>query len=245
MSATITLHRHRRLAAVLISTAAALLGSGCATVDVGSHPGMPAPAPAYRVGDRWVYHGVQGYRDRIEWEETHEVTAIGPEGITVDIKLTGPTIDVARVERWSAPGIVLQGAVYEAETDRFAPPLVRYRFPLTPGETWNQRVQDLDKPPGPYGPIARAVTVGGYENVTTPAGTFDAIGIRVIMQLDDETFWRYATECNYVVWFAPGVGAPVREHRRSQWRDKGGQDAVGYHPGQYQDIELVSFTRGR
>ncbi len=219
--------------------------SGCATVTIGSQSGPPAPAPDYRVGDRWVYHVVQGYRAKVEWDETHEVTSVAPDGITVRVSVNGPTINVERVEKWSAPGVVLQGAVYEAETDRFDPPLVRYRFPLATGETWDQRVRDLDQPPGPYGPISRFTSVGRYEKITTPAGTYDAIGMNVIMQLDDETFWRFATQCNYIVWYAPAVGASVREERRSQWRDKGGQDAAAYHPGQNEVIELVSFTRGR
>jgi hypothetical protein len=234
----------RPLRAVAISMAAAFFVGACASVDVGGNPGPPAPAPDYRVGDRWVYHAETGYRTKVEWNETHEIVSIGPDGITVKVIVKGPTIDVERIEKWSAPGVVLQGAVYEAETDRFDPPLIRYKFPLTPGETWNQRVRDLDQEPGPYGPISRYVTVGGYEKITTPAGTFDAIGMRVIMELDDETFWRFPTQCNYLIWYAPAIGASVREHKSSHWRDKGGQDASGYHPGQYGGLELVSYTRG-
>jgi hypothetical protein len=234
-----------RRSACAATIAAALLAAACATVDVGGAAGPPAPAPEYRVGDRWVYHVVTGYRAKLEWDETHEVASIGADGITVKVRVKGPTIDVERVEKWPAPGIVAQGAVYEAETDSFDPPLVRYKFPLATGDRWNDRARDIEKERGPYGPITRSTTVGGWEKVTTPAGTFDAIGLRVFMQLDDETFWRYPTECNYVVWYAPAVGAAVREERRSQWRDKGGQDAVGYHPGQNEVIELTSFTRGR
>ena len=237
-------HAHP-LRVAIAAVMAALVLTSCATVDVGGTEGPPVQASDYRVGDRWVYHAVQGYRAKIEWDETHEVTAAGPDGITVKVSVKGPTIDVERIERWSAPGVVLQGAVFEAETDRFDPPLIRYKFPLATGETWNQRVRDLDQAPGPYGAISRYVTVGGRRTITTPAGTFDAIGMRVLMQLDDETFWRYATQCNYLIWYAPAVGAVVHEHKESQWRDKGGQDAVGYHPGQYTDIDLVSYTRGR
>ena len=234
-----------RLCAVAVLAAVTLLTAACASVDTGSAAGPPAPAPDYRVGDRWVYHVVDGYRAKIVWDETHEITAIAPDGITVKVTATGSTFNVDRVEKWSAPGVVLQGSVYEDETNRFDPALVRYKFPLVTGERWDQRLVDLDKPPAPYGGITRHVTVGGYEKITTPAGTFDAIGLRVIMQMDDETFWRYPTECNYLVWYAPAVGAPVREEKRSQWRDKGGQDASGYHPGQNATVELTSFTRGR
>ncbi len=224
---------------------AALMVGGCVSLDVGGEPGPPAPAPEYRVGDRWVYHVVDGYRTPVVWDETHEVVSIEPGLITVKVLAKGPTVDIERIEKWTAPVIVLEGAVYENETRRFDPPLIRFQFPLTRGDRWNQRMRDLDLPPGPYGPISRFVTVGGWETVNTPAGTFDAIRMRVIMQLDDETFWRFPTQCNYLIWYAPAVGASVREQKRSEWRDKGGQDAVAFHPGQNANIELVSYTRGR
>jgi len=224
--------------------AAAILVGACASVSVGGDPGTPAPAPQVRVGDTWVYHIVDGYRAKIVWDETHEVTAVAPDGITVKVTAKGSTFNGERIEKWPSPGVVSQGAVYEDETNRFDPPLVRYQFPLTPGSRWSQRMQNLDKPSAPYGGIARSVSVRGYEQVATPAGTFDAIRLNVIMQMDDEEFWRWPTECNYVIWYAPSVGASVREQKRSGWRDKGGQDAVAYHPGQNAEIELVSFRRG-
>ena len=140
--------------------------------------------------------------------------------------------------------MVRVGAVFDEETDRFDPALLRYKFPLSSGERWNQSIRDLNKPPGPYGPIQRHVSVEGFESVATQAGNFDAIRMRIIMTLDDETFYRYATQCNYVVWYAPSVGAMVKEDKRSHSREKGGID-TSYNPGQYAVIELVSFTRGR
>jgi hypothetical protein len=223
---------------------AALVLASCAAPGPGGAPGPAVAAPTLKVGDRWTYQGTDGYRVPIVWEETHEITAIGPQGITIRITAKGPTVDIQRTETWSAPGVVRTGAVFDSETDRFDPALIRYKFPLTSGETWNQAVRDLNKPPGPFGPIQRHVAVGGYESVATPAGTFDAIRMRIIMQLDDETFWRYPTECNYLVWYAPSVGAMVKEDKRSYYRDKGGVAGANV-PGQYAIVELVSFSRGR
>jgi hypothetical protein len=222
----------------------ALLLASCVAIGPGGAPGPAAEAPSLKVGDRWVYHGTDGYRVPVVWDETHEITAIGPEGITVRVTLKGPTVDIQRTEIWSVPGIVRVGAVYDADTNRFDPVLIRFKFPLTTGETWSQSIRDLDKPPGPYGPIQRHVTVGGYESVNTPAGTFDAIKMRIFMQVDDETFWRYPTQCNYLLWYAPAVGAMVKEDKRSYYREKEGIDA-GTVPGQYAIVELVSYSRGR
>ena len=227
-----------------VASIAALVFAGCGTVPIAGAPGPAVEAPTLRVGDRWVYHGIDGYRTKVVWDETYAVTAVGTDGIRVEVTDIGPTMNFTRNEVWAAPGVVRSGAIYEAESDRFDPPFIRYQYPLTTGATWSQAVRDLNKPPGPYGPIRVNATVGGYESVSTPAGTFDAIKIRYLIQLDDETFWRYPTQCDYVVWYAPAVGAAVREQRRSYYIEKSVESSPGV-PGQNAIIELTSFTRGR
>jgi hypothetical protein len=87
------------------------------------------------------------------------------------------------------------------------------------------------------------VTVGGYESVKTPAGTFNAIKLRYFLRLDDETFWRYPTECDYYVWYAPELGVMVRAEKRSRWVEKGRTSATANF-GQRAIYQLVSFSRG-
>jgi hypothetical protein len=201
-------------------------------------------APDLKVGDRWVYHAVDGYRTKMVWDETHEVTAIGPDGITVTVTTKGLARDTTRTEIWSAPGVVRSGAIYESETDRFDPPLIRYQYPMSVGTSWSQRVRNLDKPPDPYGPISYRATVRGQEKVTTPAGTFDALRISYVIQLDDESLAQYPTQCEYTFWYAASVGAAVREQRRSYSTQKGGGTSPRV-PGQNAQFTLTSFTRGR
>jgi hypothetical protein len=230
------------LASVVLVT---LVGCGgvAPLADVAGASGPAVEAPSLKVGDRWVYRGKDGYRQTIVWEETHEVVAIGAEGISVRVTAKGPSVDTQRTEIWSAPGIVRVGAVSEFESDRFDPQLIRYQFPMTTGQTWRQQMTDLNKPPSPFGKIQRNVTVGGYESVATPAGTFNAIKLRIFMQLDDGTVWRYPTECNYLVWYAPAVGAMVMQNQRSYYREKEGMEGSTV-PGQNATVELVSYTRG-
>jgi len=68
--------------------------------------------------------------------------------------------------------------------------------------------------------------------------------LRVIMRLDDETFWRHATECNYEIWWSPAAGASVREVKSAQYLEKGdSRDAVAIR-SQNALLELASFRRG-
>lgn len=227
--------------------AVALFLAGCATSDQrGDSSGPVAEAPSPKVGARWTYRGREGFRSPVLWEETHEVTEAGAQGVSVRVTLKGPSVDVERRERWAAPGLLQVGALMDIETRRFATPLIRYRFPLTPGETWNQWVDNFNETSNRAGQINRYVRVGGWEKVSTPAGVFDAIRMRVLMRLDDEEFWRYPTTCNYLIWYAPAVGAPVREEKEAEYFERGDlRDGQGTIRAQHTLLELVSYTPGR
>ena len=94
------------------------------------------------------------------------------------------------------------------------------------------------------GQITRFAQVGGWDKVQVPAGEFDAIRLRVIMRLDDETFWRFATECNYEIWWSPAAGASVRESKIATYLDKGDSLNAIQHRSQNALLELTSFRRG-
>ena len=121
----------------------------------------------------------------------------------------GDQTDNVRTEVWAAPGLVTSGSVYDNETRQFAQPLQRYNFPMAPGRIWNQWVANLNDTTHREGAINRYVVVGSWQKITTPAGTFDAIQLNVIMRLDDEEFWRGPTTCDDRVWYAPAGGAFV------------------------------------
>ena len=101
---------------------------GCTTF--GGADGPPVPAPVYRVGDRWVYSARDGFRAPVTWDETHEITAIDTQGITVRVTQKGPTVDNTRTEQWLSPGIVAVGALFDNETRRFTPSLTRYQLAI-------------------------------------------------------------------------------------------------------------------
>jgi len=234
----------RRCVALVIWLAVVTTLAGCGGFE-SAGSGRAAEAPAYRVGDRWVYHGRDGFRLLTTWEATHTIIAVGAEGIGERVAVKGPSIDLARAELWAAPGRVKIGALYENETRRFVTPLDRFRFPLAAGATWNQFVDNFDESTKTNGQINNWVHVDGWETVVTPAGTFDTIAMHVVIWLDDETFWRFPTQCNYIVWYAPAVRGIVREIKRASYQEKGGDmDSGARIPTQNTVIELVSFTPG-
>ncbi|HET8831862.1 MAG TPA: hypothetical protein VFN86_07295 [Casimicrobiaceae bacterium] len=236
----------RALKCTLLVVASVMIAA-CSTTDERGDVGGPvANAPTPAVGARWTYRGREGFRAPLIWEETHEVTAASAAGITVRVTAKGGWLDIQRQETFVAPGVVRAGALMDIETRRFATPLERFRFPLAPGQSWNQWVDNYNETTKREGTINRYVRVGGWEKVSTPAGEFDAIRMRVLMRLDDDEFWRYPTTCNYVIWYAPAVGAPVREEKEAEYLERGDTlDGMGAIRAQHTLLELVSYTPGR
>ncbi|MEO8484715.1 MAG: hypothetical protein ABI585_00110 [Betaproteobacteria bacterium] len=233
----------RRL--LLAATAAPLVPflAACAGAP-GTRDGPPAPAPTLRVGDRWVYSGRDGFRDPLVWEETREVVAIAPGAIDIRVTWKGNRVDSTRVERWTLPGDLAVGAVFDIETRRFTPPLPRSKYPLAPGDSWSLFAKQVNETTRRDDPINYYVKVAGWKTVATPAGSFDAIGLRIMMRLDDEEFWRTATEANYLFWYAPAVGNTVLEEKEAQYYDKGDPMSRATYRSQHGTLELVSVRRG-
>jgi len=219
--------------------AAAIVAASPAAPAAG-RPDGAVDAPALRAGDKWTYRIVEGHRHKTTWTQTLEVTSAAADAITVAVTIDGPTGRDTREEVWNAPGIVRSGTIAGFGTKRFEPALIRYRFPLTRGEAWSQRLRDVDKPAGPYGDVSFKANVVGHETVSTPAGKFDAVKIRYVYQLDDESLSNYPTQCEYVVWYAPAVGAAVKEQRRAWSMTKGRSPART--PAENAEHELTAFT---
>src|SRR5947208_6691045 len=86
-----------------------------------------APAPTFKVGDRWVYNVKSGVGiSPITYQETREVTAVS--GGSTKLTITGKTangVDFTRVDEYSGPAALKYGAPCADEAYRFPTPLQR------------------------------------------------------------------------------------------------------------------------
>lgn len=226
-----------------LATAPLAALAGCATTQGSAGP--PAQAPTMRVGDRWVYNVADGFRVQTVWTETHEVTSVQGSAFEVRVTLKGDGIDTVRTERWTAPGIMAVGAVFtHTETREFKEPAIIYRFPMAQGDSWTQNLRNLEPRNQLVTVINRNVRVGGYQKVSVPAGSFDAMVLRILMSVDENDPFRFPFQCNYEQWYAPAVGAMVRMTRRATVRERGDRALASDQPVQNTLIELVSYRRG-
>lgn len=236
-------------ASVLLRLFAAILFaaslSGCASMmGLDNDPARVAEAPDYRVGDRWIYHVEDGYRLPTIWQETHEITDISEQGITVHVARKGEHIDDARTEIWPRPGLVAQGSLMSSETRYFNPPFERFRFPMHAGDSWGARLK-VDVGNQRSGSPDFRVNVLGWERMASPVGETDALMMFVFTLFDDEEFWRWPARGTYKVWYAPAVNNVLYAERHASFIEKVEARAAIEIPVQHETVRLISYTRGQ
>jgi len=221
---------------------AALAASG--TVATAANA-QSAPAPKWSVGDKWVYNVKSGVGiSPINYQETREVVSMG--GGVTKLKITGKTAngqDFTRVDEYAGPGDMKFGAPCADEAYRFATPLQRVTFPVSPGQRSAKWVDVVNEPGGGKGQVNYGFRTRDWDKQTVPAGSFDAIRVDVTMILDDSTPFRSATTCNFTYWYSPAARATVREHRSAQYIQHGDYQAQTPVLNKY--YELASFTPGK
>jgi len=204
-----------------------------------------APAPTFKVGDRWVYDVKSGVGiSPITYQETREIIAVS--GGSGKLRITGKTAngnDFTRVDEYSGPGALKYGAPCADEAYRFPSPLQRVTFPLGPGQRSSKWVDVIAEPAGTKGQVNYSVRTRSWDKQTVPAGSFDTIRVDSRMTLDDATPFRYATECSLSYWYSPTVRGTVREQRWAQYTQIG--ELQGRTPVLSMHYELASFTPGR
>ena len=211
----------RRRVALVFGLAATVALAGCASFD-SPGSGRAAEAPAYRVGDRWVYQragrlpaadDVGGNaHDQRRGRGRHRRAGHG-EGADARPRARRAMVGT-RSREGRRPLRERNAALRDAA--RSLPVSARRGRDVEPVRRQFRR--DARRRPG------RSTTTSasrGWETVVTPAGTFDAIVMHVVMWLDDETFWRFPTQCNYTVWYAPAVRGVVREIKRAHISGEG------------------------
>jgi hypothetical protein len=191
-------------------SAMSVLGSGCASPSAMPAPaGLdPLPVPTLRIGDRWRYVLINRYNNLAMGEVTVQVTAVTPLiRLSIDRGADKPLVEEIYTDPWS----VLLESIYSGEPIRFNAPMpvvpqgastglslksdTRYTTaPVTSNEyAWSQRL-----------------SVQGWEKVTVPAGSFDALRIvRLIDFVHPDLFRNYPTRTD-IAWYSPQVGRWVK-----------------------------------
>jgi hypothetical protein len=166
--------------------------------------------PDIRAGDRWRY--------RVTDQYTNLAQSISIEVVTVtesriNARILQPDLDAAPPAAAEAIGVwdrdwnpLSQGAI---EYQPYYPVL---QFPLEPGRRWSGGVQWYSG----SGTLRHQLTMqaAGWERVTVPAGSFDAIRISArghISETGSRNYYAQSGTVSSVIWYAPAIGQIVRK----------------------------------
>ncbi|MFM1989719.1 MAG: hypothetical protein RJA99_2676 [Pseudomonadota bacterium] len=194
----------RRLLGAIATLAAGGLAGGCAGGAAVPPPAgaEPLALPSPRVGDRWSYRLTNRFNGGTIGETTVEVLEAGA---TLRLRVDPGDGQPAQQERYADAWRVIEETTFDGPIVFDVPmPLVppdartgaavatagRYRSERASGElAWRQRL--------------RAV---GWERVTVPAGTFDALRIDRAVNFEHPDRFRLMPERTDILWVSPQVG---------------------------------------
>lgn len=234
----------------LSAFALALLLAGCQSVPFppAANPPAQADQPRLEVGDTWIYRHTDGYTKLPRGTFTHTITAIAGEAVTVQVKAgDGSTMATDRYTRgWNW----LERPMTNIQRFRYDPPYVAFQFPLTADNSWSQYTNATDTATGRTYDLARVDgRVSGWQRVTVPAGTFDAVFVRRAAYSGAPTFERSQEYISEQDWYAPAVNNVVVGSYRSNYKDQTQNGDEGGSSGWYENdwtlIELVEYRPAR
>jgi hypothetical protein len=231
----------------LASLALAACGGGTgmpAGIGSAAPSGPSIPAPQLVVGDHWQYRITDNLRRGAVTMLDAQVTSIAGGVATLSLVYTDPQgKKTERSEEVNSNGALVAGTLKEELTRRYPTPIELYDFPLQAGTSWRQTVDTTSPETGLPAQILVYGAVQATNPVTVPAGTYDAVYVFRVVQLDDAQFWRTRTDRRDFVWFAPQAKTAAKEtHDASYTLLSGGAFSVVRTENTTR--ELVSFQPG-
>ncbi|MCL4185413.1 MAG: hypothetical protein KJ011_18425 [Burkholderiaceae bacterium] len=238
----------------LLTAAACLLPGACATPALVPPPAQPVPPPAVRVGQRWRYETIDLYRGARRGELLAEVIRAELPGAPPAVP-DAPGAPGAPPKGTAAPGGPLAAAapIVVALRDERGAPLGEERWARAWDvivEPAYDMVQTFEAPmpllperlePGAsrtdsswYGVPHMSgrqywrqwLRAAGWERITVPAGTFDALRVERMIDFRHFDIWRELPRRLDIVWYAPQVNRWVRRDWSGEYRWPGRRPVV-------------------
>lgn len=163
----------------------------------GAAQGVPGPAILPKVGDAWTYlYTERNYGDKKESKLQRRVESITDTEVRIR---TGGRGDLLV---YNHDGNLVRREYATGEVRTWTPFLPRFSHPLEPGNAWEQKF--VYQRPEREVENEATLAVVGWENITVPAGTFNALKITYASSYrrrDNNFTGRTAVN----LWFVPEV----------------------------------------
>jgi hypothetical protein len=126
-------------------------------------------APDIKVGDRWVYNEIDLYKKEKTGTMTLQVVSKSRDEVRATVTTASGTREDVFDGEWNSR--IRDGRTY-------TPFYPSYAFPLEVGKTWTAKVTYPNRTRDGENRVETTGIVVGWESITVPAGTFNALKIR-------------------------------------------------------------------
>jgi len=135
-------------------------------------------SPDIQIGDSYIYESFDPDDQKSRFTTKRTIISVGTDIVFSSINLASKKAK-PRSLRFNREWNLISARNAESGGFDYSPPLKYYDFPLSPGKTWEQVTTETDIKTGKIRIHTITGTVGQWEDVTVPAGTFHAIRVNL------------------------------------------------------------------
>ena len=175
----------------------------------------PVIIPNHHPGDKYIVESL--YLDTPKLNNTTErkITSVNSDKlVTTSVNINSKNKSVRTLEFTREWNLIRTRNADGGGVD-FSPPLKYYDFPLYPGKSWKQTSIENNIKTGAIKEHTLSGVVGGWENISVPAGTFKALKITVNSELLDNATGQKSTGTD-ISWYVPELRRSVKSETASR-----------------------------
>ncbi|MGI8427148.1 MAG: methane monooxygenase/ammonia monooxygenase subunit B [Actinomycetota bacterium] len=172
-------------------------------------PTEVADIPDLRVGDTYLVDSQYPNNAKLNNMTERKVVSVIDGGVTVASRNVKSRSGQSRMLRYTQEWNLVSSRNADGSGLDYSPPLKYFEFPLYPGKSWRQTSRETNVKTGATRDFTLSATVGEWENISVPAGTFRAIKITTQSEIVDSVSGQRSTGTD-VSWYAPDIRRSVR-----------------------------------
>jgi hypothetical protein len=165
--------------------------------------------PNTKTGDTYIIEYLNPDNPKLNYSTERKVISVGDGKIAVTSKTMNSKNAKARTLQFTSEWNLISSRNPDGSGFDYAPPLQYFAFPLSPGKTWQQTSQETNIKTGAVREHTLLATVGEWEDISVPAGTFRALNITIHTELLDRTTEQRSTGTD-ISWYAPVIRRSVK-----------------------------------
>jgi hypothetical protein len=191
-----------------------------AGVGLGQTPPAKVDRPDIKVGDSWTYNRIDGNTKVKEFSTVVSVTAVDDKGIQLESKRTDTGAVETTVRNKDFNKLTTN---LPPRKTTFGPYHPEFSFPLEVGKTWEQTVTTTRSDQADWKTTAPLkAKIVGWERVTVPAGTFNALKIEINGLYDGlDPRGRWNGTIAETIWYVPELKGPAKWTYQDNIRGRG------------------------